>query len=227
MAYDLEEQEQLDTLKAWWKQYGNLVTWLLVIALSAYAAWAGWTSYQRNQSNQASQLYDEMQKAVQAKDNAKVQRAANDLVEKFAKTPYAAMSALTAAKSAFDANDVKAAKTQLHWVVDHSSVDEYKSIAKIRLAGLALDEKAYDEGLSLLSGDFPAEFAGDVADRKGDIYLAQNKTTEARAAFQTALDKLKEKNPGRQLIQLKLDALGGAEAKVASTAGAASNSTSK
>ncbi|MCU6433168.1 tetratricopeptide repeat protein [Undibacterium sp. Jales W-56] len=227
MAYDLEEQEQLDTLKAWWKQYGNLVTWSLVIALSAYAAWTGWTSYQRNQSNQASQLYDEMQKAVQAKDNAKVQRAANDLIDKFGKTPYAAMSALTAAKSAFDANDAKSAKAQLRWVVEHSSVDEYKSIARIRLAGLALDEKAYDEGLSLLSGDFPAEFAGDVADRKGDIYLAQNKTAEARAAFQTALDKLKEKNPGRQLIQLKLDALGGTEAKVAGNSSAASNSTSK
>ncbi len=216
MAYDLEEQEQLDTLKAWWKQYGNLVTWLLVIALSAYAAWTGWTSYQRDQSSQASQLYDVLQKAVQAKDNAKVQRAANDVVEKFSKTPYAAMSAMTAAKSAFDAGDIKVVKAQLHWVIDHSSVEEYKAIAKIRLAGIALDEKAYDEGLAFLSGDFSSKFAGDIADRKGDIYVAQNKPVEARAAFQSALEKTKEKNPARQLIQIKFDALGGSEAKLAS-----------
>lgn len=209
MAYDLEEQEQLDTLKAWWKQYGNLVTWLLVLALSAYAAWTGWNTYQRNQSIQASQLYDELQKSVLAKDNAKVQRASTDLIEKFARTSYAPMAALSAAKSAFDTNDLKMAKTQLHWIIDHGGVEEYTVLAKIRLAGIALDEKAYDEGLSLLSGDFSSEFLGDVADRKGDIYFAQNKFAEARVAYQAALDKLNVKNPGRQLIQIKLDALGG------------------
>ena len=76
MAYDLEEQEQIALIKAWWNQYGNLVTWLLVIVLGGYAAWGGWKYYQRSQSTQASQLYEELQKAVTAKDNAKVQRAA-------------------------------------------------------------------------------------------------------------------------------------------------------
>jgi predicted negative regulator of RcsB-dependent stress response len=211
MAYDLEEQEQLDTLKAWWKQYGNLVTWLLVIILSAYAAWTGWHNYQNGQSTQASQLYDELQKSIAAKDNVKVQRAANDLIEKFTRTSYAPMAALSAAKSAFDSNDLKTAKSQLHWVIDHSSVDEYKTLAKLRLAGVALDEKAYDEGLSLLAGEFSAEFTGDILDRKGDLYLAQNKISEARTAYQSALEKIKDKNPGRKLIQIKLDAIGGVD----------------
>jgi predicted negative regulator of RcsB-dependent stress response len=210
MAYDLEEQEQLDTLKAWWKQYGNLVTWLLIVALSSYAAWTAWNTYQRNQSTQASQLYDELQKSIVAKDNAKVQRTTSDLLEKFARTAYAPMAALSAAKSAFDSNDLKTSKSQLHWVLDHSGVDEYKFLARIRLAGIALDEKAYDEGLSLLSVEFPSEFAGIAADVKADIYLSQGKFAEARAAYQLALSKQKEKNPGRQLTQIKLDAIGGA-----------------
>jgi predicted negative regulator of RcsB-dependent stress response len=210
MAYDLEEQEQLDTLKAWWKQYGNLVTWLLVIALSSYAAWTGWNTYQRNQSTQASQLYDELQKSIAAKDNVKVQRATMDLIEKFPRTSYAPMATLFAAKMAFEANDLKTAKTHLHWALNNSKVEEYKSLAKIRLAGIALDEKAYDEGLSFLAGDFPVDFAGVAIDAKGDIYFAQNKIEDARNAYQAALDKLGEKNPGRQLIQIKLDALGGA-----------------
>ncbi len=209
MAYDLEEQEQLDTLKSWWKQYGNLVTWLLVVALSGYAAWTAWSGYQRNQSMQASQLFDELQRSIAAADNAKVLRTTNDLIDKFPRTSYASMATLSAAKSAFDAGDVKVAKVQLHWVVDHSSLDEYKVLAKIRLAGIALDEKAYDEGLSLLSGDLSSEFAGEIADRKADIYIAQNKITEARAAYQVALDKFNVKNPGRQLVQMKLDAIGG------------------
>ncbi|MES2106249.1 MAG: tetratricopeptide repeat protein [Pseudomonadota bacterium] len=217
MAYDLEEQEQLDTLKAWWKQYGNLITWLLIICLTAFAGWTYWNNYQSGQAAQASLLYEELQKSAQARDNAKVQRAAGDLIEKFGKTAYAPMAALSAAKSAFEANDLKAAKAQLQWVIDHDSTEEYKALARIRLAGVALDEKAYDEGLKLLSAEFSAEFAGEVADRQGDIYAAQNKIAEARTAYQAALDKTNEKNPGRQLIQLKLEAIGGtAAAKVAS-----------
>jgi predicted negative regulator of RcsB-dependent stress response len=215
MAFDLEEQEQLATLKAWWKQYGNLVTWLLIIALAGYAGWTGWGTWQRNQSGQAAQLYEELEKAAAAKDNAKVQRAATDMADKFGRTAYAQMGALTAAKVAFDANDLKAAKAQLQWVIDKGEDDEYKAVARIRLAGILLDEKAYDEGLKLLSGDFPAQFASAVADRKGDILTAQNKIPEARAAYQLALDKTDPKNPGRQLIQLKLDAIGGAPAKAA------------
>jgi predicted negative regulator of RcsB-dependent stress response len=212
MAYDLEEQEQLDTLKAWWKQYGNLVTWLLIVALAGYAAWNTW---QRNQSAQAALLYEELEKAVAAKDNGKVQRAATDLSDKFGKTAYAQMGALAAAKAAFDTNDLKTAKAQLQTVIDKGSDEEYKAVARIRLAGILLDEKAYDDGLKLLAGDFPAQFASAVADRKGDILTAQNKIEEARAAYKMALDKTDQKNPGRQLIQLKLDAIGGAPAKAA------------
>ena len=215
MAYDLEEQEQLATFKAWWNQYGNLITWLLTVALAGYAAWSGWNYYQRNQSTQASQLYVELQNAVTAKDNTKVQRAAADMQERFGRTAYAQMSALVAAKSAFEASDLKAAKAQLQWVIDKGADDEYKALAKIRLAGILLDEKSYDAGLAVLSGEFPAQFAAEVADRKGDLLFAQNKVAEARTAYATALEKSEQKNPGRQLIQLKLDALGGAPAKAA------------
>lgn len=215
MAYDLEEQEQLASIKAWWNRHGNLATWVLVIVLAVYAAWSGWKYYQRNQSVQAAQLYEELQKSVTAKDNAKVQRIATDMQDKFSKTSYAQMSALAAAKIAFDANDLKAAKAQLQWIVEHGLDAEYKAIAKIRLAGVLLDQKAYDEGIKLLAGDFPVQFAGIVADRKGDILVAQNKLKEARAAYQLALDKTAQKNPGRQLIQLKLDAIGGAPGKAA------------
>jgi predicted negative regulator of RcsB-dependent stress response len=209
MAYDLEEQEQLDAIKAWWKQYGNLVTWILIAVLGTYAAWSGWNLYQRNQAGQAAQLYDELQKAVGAKDVAKVLRAAGDMEEKFGRTTYAEMSALAAAKAAFDANDLKAAKAQLLWVIEHGD-EEYKALGRIRLAGVLLDEKAYDEALKQLAAELPAQFRGVAADRKGDILVAQNKLEEARAAYRSALDLTDQRSSARQLIQLKLDALGGA-----------------
>lgn len=215
MAYDLEEQEQIDALKAWWKQYGNLSTWLLIAALAVYAGWTFWNSHERNQSLEASQTFESLRKYVSEKNNEKVQTIAADIENRFPQTSYATMAALTAAKSAFDLGDVKVAKTQLQWVIDHAKAIEYKELAKIRLAGIALDTKEYDAALALVSGEFVSEFAGDAADRKGDILLAQNKVGEARIAFQEALSKTKESSPGRQLVQMKLDSIGGAVASAA------------
>jgi predicted negative regulator of RcsB-dependent stress response len=208
MAYDLEEQEQLADLKAFWNKYGNLLSWVLIIGLGSYAGYNFWNHHQRSQAADASALYEEQQKSLADKDNAKVQRIAADIQNKFGGTAYGQMAALAAAKGAFEANDLKAAKAQLQWVVEHGT-DEYKSIAKLRLAGILLDEKAYDEGLKLLATDFMPQFAAAVADRKGDILVAQNKLAEARAAYTASLAGMDKKNPGRQLVQVKLESIGG------------------
>ena len=208
MAYDLEEQEQLESIKAWWKKHGNWITWVLIIALGCYAAYAYWGYYQRKQAAQASQLYYEMQNAVMADDNERALRVAKDTQEKFGSTAYAPMVTLVAAKMAYEDNNTDVAKEQLKWVVDNAKQDGYKAIARIRLAGILLDEKAYDEGLSLLSANFPTAFASLVEDRKGDFYVAQNRLDEARTAYRAALVKADQNDPGRQLIQLKLEELG-------------------
>lgn len=213
MAYDHEEQEQLASIKAWWGQYGSLLTWLLIIAMTIYAGWTGWKYYERRQSAQSSLLYEELEKSIIAKDNVKTLRIATDLQTKFGKTPYAQMGALASAKSAFDANDMATAKAQLSWAIDFGSDEEYKAIAKLRLSGLLLDAKAYDEALKLLETNFPAQFSGLVADRKGDILVSQNKNDMARTAYKLALEKIEKDSPIRQLIQMKLDALGSSPAR--------------
>lgn len=208
MAYDLEEQEQLAELKAFWNKFGNLLTWVLIIALASYAGYNFWTYRQRSQAADASVLYEELQKSLTENDNAKVQRIAADIESKFGATAYAQMAALGAAKGAFDASDLKSTKAQLQWVVEHGT-EEYQSIAKLRLAGVLLDEKAYADGLKLLATDFLPQFAGSVADRKGDFLVAQNKLVEARAAYLAALAAMDGKNPGRKLVELKLESIGG------------------
>lgn len=213
MAYDHEEEEQLASIKAWWNQYGSLITWLLIIVMAIYAGWSGWNYYQRNQSVQASLLYDALEKSIVAKDNVKVLRVAEDLQAKYGKTPYAQMSALAAAKSAFDANDMNVAKAQLVWAIDNGKDEEYKAIAKLRLSGLLLDIKSYDEALKLLGTSFPAQFSGLVADRKGDILVSQNKQDMARSSYELALQKIEKNSPTRPLIQMKLDALGSSPVK--------------
>ena len=217
MAYDLEEQEQIASFKAFWARFGNLILWVLIIALGSYAGYNYWNSHKRSQSAEASALYDELQTAVGANDNAKVQRIAGDVQKKYGGTAYAQMAALGAAKTAFEANDLKTAKTQLQYVVDNGD-DEYQSVARLRLAGVLLDEKDYDGAMKLLDGKFLPQFAAEVQDRKGDVLVAQNKIADARNAYVAALAAMGPKHPGSQLVRIKLEAIGGsapAETKAA------------
>ncbi|RNF28181.1 membrane protein [Massilia aurea] len=208
MAYDHQEQEQLDSFKAFWSQYGNIIIWVLILALGSYAGWNYWKTHQRNKSVEASALYDELQASLLANDNAKVQRVAGDIRTKYESSAYAPMAALAAAKTAFEANDLKSAKTHLQWAAEHGN-DEYKSIANLRLAGVLLDEKAFDEALKVLNGKFLPQFTSEVNDRKGDVLVAQNKLNEARAAYVAAIAAMEPNAPGRQLVQIKLEAIGG------------------
>ncbi|MBB1633861.1 MULTISPECIES: YfgM family protein [Cupriavidus] len=208
MAYDLEEQEQLESLKAWWRQYGNTVTWALIAGLLAFAAWSGWNYWQRKQAGEAALLYEQVAKAAESRDVERIKRAAGDLEEKFGKTAYGPMTALVSAKVLYDAGDLAGTKAQLQWAIDHGD-GEYAHLARVRLAGVLLDEKAYDQGLALLKDEPPAPFVALYADRRGDLLAAQDKRPEARLAYQKALDKLSANDAAmRQIIQFKLDALG-------------------
>lgn len=210
MAYDLEEQEQLENIKAWWRQYGNFLTWLLIACLLAFAGWNGWKYWERKQAGEAAVLYEQVLKAAEARDADRVKRAAGDLEQKYGRTAYGPMSALVAAKVLYEAGDLAGAKAQLQWAVDHGD-SEYAHLARIRLAGVLLDEKAYDQGLALLKDEPPAAFVALYADRRGDLLAAQDKRDDARRAYQQALDKLSANDVAmRQIIQFKLDALGSA-----------------
>ena len=208
MAYDLEEQEQLASLKAFWAKYGNVLSWVVIAALASYAGYNYWNAHVRAQSTEASGLYDELLVSVAAKDNVKAQRIATDIKTKYSSTAYAEMAALGAAKTAFDANDLKTAKVQLQWVIDHGD-EAYQALARLRMSAILLDEKAYDEALKLVAAVNAPQYAGLAADRKGDILAAQNKLADARTAYLAALTAMDKRDPGRQLVAFKLEAIGG------------------
>ena len=207
---DLEEQEQLAELKAWWKQYGNLVVLALLLAALLAAGWNAWRWYQRSQAAQASALYDTLAKAVGAGDAKALRDAGGALTESFPRTLYASMGALAAARFHFDRNELKSAKAQLQWVVDRSPSEEYREIARLRLASVLLDEKAYDEALKLLEAKPLDAYAAQFALLRGDVLLAKGQRDEAIAAYRLALEKAGGQGGAfRDSVQLRLDALGG------------------
>lgn len=205
---DLEEQEQLDELKHFWKQYGNLLTWALIVILGAFAAWNGYQYWQRSQAAQASVMYDEMDRAVKAGDMARIERALVDMKERFGSTTYAQQAGLLAAKAYYDKGNVDAARAALGWVAEKAADPGYQAVAKLRLAGILLEKKSYDEALQQLSGSFSKDFSALVADRRGDILLAQRKKAEAKAEYEKAYKAFDERAEYRRLVEFKLNALG-------------------
>lgn len=205
---DLEEQEQLDQIKHFWKQYGNAITWVLILLLGAYAAWNGYQYWQRSQSAQAAALYDEVEKVAAAGDAPKLQRAFDEMRSRFASTAYAPQAGLLVAKTLYDAGKTDDAKAALTWVADKSADAGYAAVGKLRLAGMLMDAKAYDDALKMLDGGMPEEFAALQADRRGDILLAQGKKPEATEQFQKAYKLFDERTDYRRLVLVKLNSLG-------------------
>lgn len=227
--YDLEEQEQLDAIKTWWKMYGNLVTGVVAAIAIAVVGWQGWNWYQNRQAAQASAIFTALEEAISAKDNGRIKAISGELTEKFSGTSYAALGAMAAAKASFDAGDLKTAKLQLSWVAENAK-GELRDMTRLRLAAVLLDDKAYDAALKQLESPHDATFDVRFNELKGEVLVAQGKKDAARDAFKAALTRFDEKakaekpagagkdslpneadlmrGPYRELLQQKIDALG-------------------
>ncbi|MDP1766216.1 MAG: tetratricopeptide repeat protein [Methylotenera sp.] len=207
MAYDLEEQEQIDELKAWWKQNGKLISTLVIGLLVAYVAYQGWHYYQNKQAVEASTQYQDLL-VTDEKDLKAIQAKSAVLMEKFSGTPYAGRAALFSAKANYQANETKSAKAQLEWSIKNAKETSVSALASLQLANILAEEKDYEAALKLLNAPHDAGFSGLFADLKGDILISQGKTPEAKAAYEEALIKLEPQGKFRAITQQKLEALG-------------------
>ncbi len=207
-ALDLEEQEQLDQIKHFWKKYGNLISWVLIAVLGSYAAWNGYQYWQRDQATKAAALFDEVERSVASGDVARVERSFSDMKAKFASTQYAQQAGLLAAKALLDKGKAEASRETLKWVAETAGDLAYRDIARLRLSALLLDAKMHDEALTQLSQSFTPAMSGLAADLRGDVLQAKGQQQDAKAAYQTAWQQLADSPDYRRLVEAKLNALG-------------------
>ncbi len=212
MAYNLQEQEQIDELKSFWAQYGNAILAAVTIALLVFAGVRGWNWYQARQATAAAAIYSELTSAVQVRNIEQVRQRSDDLFKQYGATAYGQMAGLMAARAYVDAKDLAGAKNSLQWVIDNARDSEFKQMARLRLSGILLDEKSYEAALKLLDpatrGKSSAELTGSFSDRRADVLLAQGDQAGAKSEYEKALAMLPPSSSLRQLVQLKLDALG-------------------
>ena len=209
MALDLEEQEQIDEAKAWWKQHGNKVIWGVTLFLLAVAGWRGWETWNRNQAAEASMLFDRAVQAASQNDLKSAKEATAQIMENHARSAYATPAAWLAGRVNHETGDIKSARAQYEFALEHSADDGIRQLARLRLAALLFEEKNSAGAMKLLEEPFAPAFQGLAAQLKGDLLAAQGKGAEARVAYQLALEKLGDKSPLKPLVEIRMDGLGG------------------
>ena len=207
-VYDLEEQDQLDDLKAWWVRWRNPISMAIIVASVGVIGFQGWRWWTGKQAEEAAALFGAVTQATRANDLPKARDAVAQLTSRFAGTGYAPRAAFFLAKMDFESGDIAAAKSQLQWVIDHAGEPELQEVARYRLAELQLNEKQYGEALQTLDAKHAESFDGLYADLRGDALVASGRIPEGRAAYQSALAKFDPKSPYRGYVQVKLESLG-------------------
>jgi len=210
-TYNLEDQDNIDGIKTWWDKFGTAITIVLTALLVTFGGTEAWKYYQQQQAQQAADLYVLLQQVQSSNDPARINDAAHLLTEGFPSSGYAPRAVLIAAQADVQAGNNKRAMQNLQWIIDNAKETAMHDLARLRIAGILLDEEKYDEALRILNTQHGETFAGLYLDRKGDILVASKKISEARLSYQAAIDKLNKNNNYYNIVQMKLDALGNSD----------------
>lgn len=205
---NLEEQEQIAQLKGFWEEYGRTIIFIVVVLVAIIGGWAGWNYWQNKKANEASALYDVFNQSFMVQEPVGTQKMALTLQTEYASTSYASLASLNAATVLYHANDLDSAQAMLQWVKDNTKDDGWKALAVLRLADILTDQQKYDEALSVLTTTVPTAFAPYIADKRGNVYVAQGNTDEAKNAFMQAYQQMNAQDDLKNLVAAKLGLLG-------------------
>lgn len=206
MTEYLTEQEQVELLKSWIKQYSLFILAGVLIAILAISGWHYWQEREYKISIHASTLFDEMLN-LRAQHEAAAQVPANKLYTHYSKTPYGQMAALMLAREAVVNNDYQTAEKHLRWVIDHSPIASIRQIARLRLARLFIAEKKPENSVTILEKVDDSIFMGAIDEVKGDAYFSMKNSAKARQWYKQALQALPNADVLRPLLQMKYDNL--------------------
>ena len=206
MAAHLEEQQELDNFKYFWKSTGRWLFALLIAAALGYLGYTMYKSHKASQSQEAAEVLAKIVDKMQAKaSQAEVNADLTNLQQNYPDSIAAAQATLMAAATEYDARRYDVAEGHLNWVLKNQKAPLVQALAAQRLGIVLLQQKKYDAAIAALNTKVEAEFEPLLLEAKGDVYAAQNKTKEAAQSYQQALEKLPKEAIERELLQMKLD----------------------
>ena len=216
MSVHLTEEEQLEVLKRWWKDYGKVVMIAIIAAIAAYFAWTTWQEKTHAKKESASAQYDELVKILNVEqgktlsdaDKATAVHIANELKEKNGSGLYAQGAAFYLAQAAVDANDLDKAVKELQWILASKPDIATAQVAHVRLARVYVSKAAYTEAQAQLAEEPSKAFASEYAEVRGDILKAQGNKEAAATAYKKAIETTDPQQQERAMVlQMKADEL--------------------
>ncbi len=200
------EEEQAEALKKWWRENGKFIVAGIVIGITAIFGWRGYNNHLAQQAEAASTLYEQMLVASRANDSDNVGVYANRIIDDYQSSSYAIFAHLMLAKLAAEASELDQAETHFRWVIENNTNEEFQHVARLRLARVLIAADKLDIAVNTLDVSNTGDFSANYEELRGDIFVKQNKTEEARQAYQKALANTAE--GGQSILQMKLDDLG-------------------
>lgn len=205
------DEEKGEEIKQWWRDNGTSVIVGCILGVAVLMGGRYWMSYQKTNAENASNAYQKVVIYLAEDDYTEAENTTQQLLSKFANTPYAVFAAFEMAQQSMINNDLVTTKTYLEWVMANAKLSGQVEIARLRLAQLLLDDAQYQQALELAEQSKIAAFDSLFAELRGDIYAAQGQEVQARAAYQSALLLLSQGEPRQVLLQLKLDDMAGTQ----------------
>ncbi len=205
MREDLEQQEQLAALKAFWATNRKWITSILIILVIVSVTTTGWKFYTENRQLQASKLLSSVQEAVEEQKIDDAILITNELAKKYSSYPQRGLAGLVLSKALVFDDRQEEAEKQLRSLLNIDS--DVSWVARVRLAGLLLDMNKPVEALDILPEKIPPIWTGIVSDRRGDVLMALGKKAEARSAWVRALEVYssdRAEGVARNMIMMKL-----------------------
>lgn len=207
MTEYLTEQEQIELLKNWIKQYALVILAGMAIAILIITGWRYWQDRQIKILKRASAIYDEMLTVRSQNNTAASLVQAEKLFSHYPNTVYGQMAAFMLARANVVQKDYPEAEKHLNWVLEHGKAPALRQIARLRLARIQIAEDKPELALTTLKKVDDKSFDGLTDEVRGDAYLAAKDTIKAREAYKLALSELPNAEEIRPLLQMKYDNL--------------------
>jgi len=216
VSVHLSEEEQLEVLKRWWKDYGKTVIIAVLVAVVGYFGYTTWQDQKRQKAEKASEVYEQLLKLTNAEpgktltdsDKATIAHLAGELKDGNSKSMYAHSAAFFLAKLAVEDNKLDVAVSELKWVLSAKPEAATEQLARLRLARVLTAQKVYADALAQLSPEPAAAFTSEYAEARGDILKLQGDLDAARTAYEKALAATDPQQQERyMLLQMKVDDL--------------------
>ncbi len=207
MSVLVNEQEQIEAIKNWWKNYGKVSLLVFLIGISASYGWKMWQRSQAAFNEQASLIYDQMLSSFNQHNQDALIAQANSLATDYKKTPYASMADFMLAHLAVEKGDLDKAYKELNIIMDNSKDSKIRQIARVRAARILLAKHELKEALALLDKVEDSIFLPQINEVKGDIFVAMGDTTKARDSYKAALTATEKGEFNRTLLEMKFEQL--------------------